>query len=149
MKIDVMTAQRSMPSVEHETPNREVQASDADFSAELSDQQGSMSMAQLEELLKKIDEQGARLTQTPTYDELKSYRNLVKNFVGEAVSRMYSMHTQSGWDRMGRQKAYTTVRKIDTKLEEMAEQIRLGQADQLSIVASQDAIRGMLVDLYM
>ena len=62
---------------------------------------------------------------------------------------MYSMHTQSGWDRMGRQKAYTTVRKIDTKLEEMAEQIRLGQADQLSIVASQDAIRGMLVDLYM
>ena len=50
---------------------------------------------------------------------------------------------------MGRQKVYTTVRRIDKKLEEMAEKIRLGQADQLSIVASHDAIRGMLVDLYM
>ena len=103
---------------------------------------------QLEELLKKIDEQGARLTNTPTYDELKEYRSLVKEFVGEAVSRMYSLHTSAGWDRMGRQKVYTTVRKIDRELENMAEDIRLGQADALSIVASQDAIRGMLVDLY-
>ena len=108
-----------------------------------------MSDEQMQELLRQIDEQGARLSKTPTYDELKSYRNLVKNFVGEAVSRMYSLHTQSGWDRLGRQKVYTTVRKIDKKMEEMAEKIRLGQADQLSIVASQDAIRGMLVDLYM
>ena len=62
---------------------------------------------------------------------------------------MYSMHTEAGWDRLGRQKVYTTVRKIDEHLENMAEKIRLGQADQLNIIASQDAIRGMLVDLYM
>ena len=35
------------------------------------------------------------------------------------------------------------------KNEEMAEKIRLGQASQLDIVASHDAIRGMIVDLYM
>ena len=56
---------------------------------------------------------------------------------------------QAGWDRLGRQKVYTSVRKIDRKLEEMAEKIRLGQADQLDIIASHDAIRGLLVDLYM
>ena len=65
------------------------------------------------------------------------------------MNRMYELHSQAGWDRMGRQKVYTTVRKIDKKLEEMAEKIRLGQSDQLDIVASHDAIRGMLVDLYM
>ena len=108
-----------------------------------------MSREQLQEMLKKIDEQGARLTKTPTYDELKEYRNLVKSFVSEAVSQMYSLHSQAGWDRMGRQKVYTTVRKIDTELEDMAEKIRLGQTDQLDVVASHDAIRGMLVDLYM
>ena len=99
--------------------------------------------------MEEIDEQGARLTKTPTYDELKSYRNLVKNFVGTVVSQMYTVNTQSGWDRMGRQKVYTTVRKIDRELENMAEKIRLGQSSQLDIVASHDAIRGMLVDLYM
>ena len=108
-----------------------------------------MSMEQMDKLLRQIDEQGARLSKTPTYDELKSYRTLIKNFVGEAVNRMYELRTQSGWDRMGRQKVYTTVRKIDKKLEEMAEKIRLGQAEQLDIVASHEAIRGMLVDLYM
>ncbi|WP_152605357.1 DUF327 family protein, partial [Anaerovibrio lipolyticus] len=44
---------------------------------------------------------------------------------------------------------YTTVRKIDTELENMAEKIRLGQSEQLDVVASHDAIRGMLIDLYM
>lgn len=149
MKIDALTSQRSMPTVDHDMTARDVQSSDTDFSTALSDQQENMSDEQMQELLRQIDEQGARLSKTPTYDELKSYRNLVKNFVGEAVSRMYSLHTQSGWDRLGRQKVYTTVRKIDKKMEEMAEKIRLGQADQLSIVAGQDAIRGMLVDLYM
>ena len=148
MKIDGLGTQRTVTSVEHEKSSI-VQENTSDFSAELTDQQESMSTEQLEKLLAQIDEQGARLTKTPTYDELKAYRNLVKAFVGEAVSRMYALHTQAGWDSMGRQKVYTTVRKIDKHLEEMAEKIRVGQADQLSIVASQDAIRGLLVDLYM
>ena len=148
MKIDVMSAQRFLPTLGHEASNR-TPSVEADFSSALSDQQGSMSREQLQEMLKKIDEQGARLTKTPTYDELKEYRNLVKSFVSEAVSQMYSLHSQAGWDRLGRQKVYTTVRKIDKELEGMAEKIRLGQSEQLDVVASHDAIRGMLVDLYM
>ncbi len=127
---------------------KRVAEADTSFSAELTDQQGSLTREQLEELLKKIDEQGARLTKTPTYDELRAYRSLVQEFVNEAVAHMYELHTSAGWDRMGRQKIYTTVRSIDDELEKMAEHIRLGQSDQLDIVASQDAIRGMLVDLY-
>ena len=100
-------------------------------------------------MLKKIDEQAGRLSKSPTYDELKEYRMMIKNFVGTAVSNMYELNTQAGWDRMGRQRVYTTVRKIDRKLEEMAEKIRLGQSDKLDVIASHDAIRGMLVDLYM
>ena len=120
------------------------------FETELAEQQSEgVSHEEMEAMLKKIDEQAARLSKTPTYDELKEYRTLIKNFVGAAVSNMYEVHTSAGWDRMGRQRVYTTVRKIDNKLEEMAEKIRLGQSAQLDIIASHDAIRGMLVDLYM
>ena len=145
MKIDAVSSRpqsRAMANRER-VMHRRVAGADTSFSAER-----SFTREELEQLLKKIDEQGARLTNTPTYDELKSYRTLVKDFVGEAVSRMYSLHTSAGWDRLGRQKVYTTVRRIDEELEAMAEHIRLGQADPLSIVAGQDAIRGMLVDLY-
>ena len=126
-----------------------VQDTGSEFSMELFDQEGEISQEHLDKLMKQIDAQGAKLSVTPTYDELKEYRTLIKNFVGEAVSHMYDMHTQAGWDRMGRQKVYTTVRKIDKKLEEMAERIRLGQAKRLDILASHDAIRGMLLDLYL
>ena len=150
MKIDAVSSQpqsRTMTNRERAMSGR-IAGADTSFSAELNDQERSLTREELEQLLKKIDEQGARLTNTPTYDELKSYRTLVKDFVGEAISRMYSLHTSAGWDRLGRQKAYTTVRRIDEELEAMAEHIRLGQADPLTIAAGQDAIRGMLVDLY-
>ena len=126
-----------------------VRGAATDFSMELADQESSMSREAMDRLLEQIDEQGARLSKSPTFDELRSYRSLIQSFIGEAVGTMYELHTQAGWDRLGRQKVYTSVRKIDKKLEEMAEKIRLGQADQLNIIASHDAIRGMLVDLYM
>ena len=123
---------------------------DNDFAEELFKQTDEgVSHEEMEAMLKKIDEQAGRLGKTPTYDELKAYRTLIKNFVGAAVSNMYELNTQAGWDRMGRQRVYTTIRKIDNKLEEMAEKIRLGQSAQLDVIASHDAIRGMLVDLYM
>ena len=120
------------------------------FETELMEQQSEgVSHEEMETMLKKIDEQAARLSKTPTYDELKEYRTLIKNFVGAAVSSMYEVRTSAGWDRMGRQRVYTTVRKIDRKLEDMAEQIRLGQSAQLDVIAAHDAIRGMLVDIFM
>ena len=131
-------------------PTHKVNSKDPSFSQELLEQQDDgVTREQLEEMLKKIDEQAGRLSRTPTFDELKEYRTLIKNFISAAVSQMYELNTSAGWDRMGRQRAYTTVRKVDRKLEEMAEKIRLGQSEQLDIVASHDAIRGMLVDLYM
>ena len=120
------------------------------FETELMEQQSEgVSHEEMETMLKKIDEQATRLSKTPTYEELKEYRTLIKNFIGAAVSNMYEVHTSAGWDRMGRQRVYTTVRKIDRKLEDMAERIRLGQSEQLDVIAAHDAIRGMLVDLYM
>ena len=136
----------AMPRAANDTG---VRGASTDFSMELADQESSMSREAMDRLLEKIDEQGARLSKSPTYEELRSYRALIQSFIGEAVDGMYELHTQAGWDRLGRQKVYTSVRKIDRKLEEMAEKIRLGQADQLDIIASHDAIRGLLVDLYM
>ena len=149
MKIDSSIFQSTSMAMPRAANDTGVRGASTDFSMELADQESSMSREAMDRLLEKIDEQGARLSKSPTYEELRSYRALIQSFIGEAVDGMYELHTQAGWDRLGRQKVYTSVRKIDKKLEEMAEKIRLGQADQLSIIASHDAIRGLLVDLYM
>ena len=127
-----------------------VESTTMNFEDELLSQEGEpISREKLEKMLERIDKQGAKLTSTPTFDELAEYRTLIKNFVTTVVAGMYEVHSSGGWDRFGRQRAYTTVRKIDQELENMAEKIRLGQAEKLDIIASHDAIRGMLVDLYM
>ena len=149
MKIDSSISRSTSLAMPRAETEAGVRGATTDFSMELADQESSMSREAMDRLLEQIDKQGARLSKSPTFDELRSYRALIQNFIGEAVGTMYELHTQAGWDRLGRQKVYTSVRKIDRKLEEMAEKIRLGQADQLDIIASHDAIRGLLVDLYM
>jgi uncharacterized protein YaaR (DUF327 family) len=118
------------------------------FASDLLKSQEKQSDERLQKLLADIDESGRRLSQMPTYSELKSYREHIRKFIGEAVSRMYTLESRAGWDRHGRQKMYTTIRQIDEKLAEMAEDVRSGQDRQLSIMAKHDAVRGMLVDLY-
>ncbi|EFW29001.1 YaaR family protein [Selenomonas artemidis] len=149
MKIDSGMSRNAALTMTRSDTEMGVRGADTDFSMELADQEQSMSREAMDRLLEQIDEQGARLSKTPTFDELRSYRALIQSFIGEAIGSMYELRTQAGWDRLGRQKVYTSVRKIDKKLEELTEKIRLGQANQLDIIASHDAIRGMLVDLYM
>ena len=150
MAMKVTTATPTTPFEILRDGNAKVFEKDNDFAEELFRQSDEgVSHEEMEAMLKKIDQQAGRLGKSPTYDELKAYRTLIKNFVSAAVSNMYEVNTSAGWDRMGRQRVYTTVRKIDSKLEEMAEKIRLGQSAQLDVIASHDAIRGMLLDLYM
>ncbi len=118
------------------------------FPADLSKAEDNLSQEKLGELLAKIDEQGKRLGEVPTYAELKAYRELVRSFLAEAVGRAYTLQSQTGWDRHGRQKMYAVVKEIDQQLADLAEDVRHGQERQLQIMGRLDAIRGMLVDLY-
>lgn len=148
MKINKLGGGNPMTVLERETAGKPEQTQ-SHFASNLMKQQDERYRERLNELMNKIDEQGQRLGQVPTYAELKKYRELVRSFVGEAVGRMYSLQSQAGWDRHGRQKVYTIIRKVDNTLESMTEDVRFGQERQLDIMAKQDAIRGMLVDLYM
>ncbi len=129
-------------------PRQKVESSQRGFSVDLSKEADQQVRQHLEELLNKIQQQGKRLGQTPTFSELKSYRELVKKFMTEAVSQMYDVESGTGWDRRGRQKAYTLVKKVDETLESLTEDVKKGQESQLAILEKMDSIRGMLVDLY-
>lgn len=149
MKIDVMQAAATLKLPEIDFSNSRAEHKDVDFSSELLRNETEMSTEHLHELLDQIDDKGTKLSETPTYAELRDYRDLIKDFLNEAVSRMYMLSSQSGWDRQGRQKAYTMVRKVDKALSDITEQIRTGQATALSIIEKHGEIRGLLVDMFM
>lgn len=118
------------------------------FATDLVKAEDAMTQEKLKSLLDQITAQGKKLGEVPTYAELKAYRELVRSFLAEAVGRAYTLQSQTGWDRQGRQKMYAIVKEIDQQLAELAEDVRHGQERQLQIMGRLDAIRGMLVDLY-
>ncbi|MDD4600095.1 hypothetical protein SDC9_14758 [bioreactor metagenome] len=148
MKINNLGSANPQPLIEHDTNIRAGKSANF-FAADLRQAEDGQSKERLNALLDEITKQGKRLGQVPTYSELKTYRELVRRFVGEAVGQMYNLQSHTGWDRHGRQKMYTIIKQIDDKLAGLTEDVRHGQERQLEIMAKQDAIRGMLVDMYM
>ncbi len=148
MKINKLSSTNIPVATDREGTSK-TDKTESHFASDLLKIKDENSQQRLNALLEKITEQGQRLGQVPTYAELKTYRELVRHFIGEAVGRMYNLQSQKGWDRQGRQKMYTIIKQVDQTLASLAEDVRQGQERQLDIMAKQDAIRGMLVDLYM
>ena len=149
MSLRIDKSQNRTQSLPADAESRnKIESSQRGFAVDLSKEANQQTRQRLEELMGKIQEQGKRLGQTPTFSELKSYRELVKKFMSEAVGQMYDVESGAGWDRRGRQKAYTLVKTVDDKLESLTEDVRQGQERQLAILEKLDSIRGMLVDLY-
>ena len=148
MKINKMGTSNPPLLVDRDNSGRVEKSSDP-FAVNLAKSKDGQTKERLAKLLEAITDQGKRLTLVPTFSELKSYRELVREFLGEAVGSMYSLQSQAGWDRQGRQKIFTTIKQIDDTLAGLTEDVRIGQERQLNIMNKMDAIRGMLVDLYM
>lgn len=148
MKINTVgTAQ--LPILTEREAGTRVDKSLGHFASDLLKNQDGQSRERMTALLAAIDDHGKRLGEVPTYSELRKYREVVRQFVGEAVGRMYSLSSQQGWDRSGRQKVYTIIKKVDATLESLSEDVRQGQERKLDILAKHDNLRGMLVDLFM
>ncbi|MBC8014790.1 MAG: YaaR family protein [Sporomusaceae bacterium] len=148
MKINTVGTAQLPILTERETGTR-VDKSLGHFASDLLKNQDGQSRERMTTLLAAIDDHGKRLGEVPTYSELRKYREVVRQFVGEAVGRMYSLSSQQGWDRSGRQKVYTIIKKVDATLESLSEDVRQGQERKLDILAKHDNLRGMLVDLFM
>lgn len=102
----------------------------------------------LDNLLKAIEEQGQRFGRNRSIGELKRYKELVKRFVAEVVSKTYNLKQDIGWDRRGRHRVFQMIEKVDQALEELTAMIFDEQSEQIKILAKVDEIRGLLIDIY-
>jgi uncharacterized protein YaaR (DUF327 family) len=89
---------------------------------------------------------GDALRDRPFQKEILEYKKAVRNFINYVVENAFEIEkTQTR--RLGRQKIYSQIRVIDSKLEELAAAILSGQTSQLERVSKLDEIKGLLVDL--
>ncbi|MDR2049172.1 MAG: DUF327 family protein [Treponema sp.] len=98
-------------------------------------------------LLDEVHESGDALSKRPFPNEIKAYKQAVRNFVHYVVENCFDTEEHQSGANLLKRKKFTLVQVIDKKLEDLAAAIMRGQENQLSILAKTDEIRGLLVDL--
>lgn len=120
----------------------------AAFQKIISSYSKDLSKDRLQQLLQDIDEQGQALSKSPTFTELRKYKDLVKKFMGEVANNGISLKQTESWDPYGGSKTLKTIQILDQKLMDLTDQVIHQQQSGLSVLDRIGEIKGLLINLY-
>ncbi|HHV63604.1 MAG TPA: YaaR family protein [Peptococcaceae bacterium] len=103
---------------------------------------------ELELFLKRLENQGQKLAQTMSIEDLLVFKSMVKRFLKSTFGQSRTLQEESVWDYRGQPKILARVTKINRALEELGEQILATQKEPLKILAKIDEIKGLIIDLF-
>lgn len=116
-----------------------------DFSQNFNFARDKRSEEELKRIQEDIKKKGARLVITKSYDDVKAYKNLIKEYLNSVLQHMYNIKKDiSFWQTQ----YFITVETIDKKLEELTELLLQEEKDNLSIAGTIDEITGLVLDIY-
>ena len=93
--------------------------------------------------------QGELLAESQTVESLAEYKQLIKDFMKDAVDAALRLEDKRGFNRRGRAKIYKIVEQVDQKLLALTDQVISGEASRLSLLDQVGEIRGLLVNVYV
>ncbi len=120
----------------------------ATFKEELDSAAQEQFRKNLEELFIKIDEQSKVLLNSPIYENLLVYKELVQTFMRTTVRNLYRISTNSSGRTANSKKVYFVIEKVNERLAKLTEDILISQTDSIRIAQRLEEIKGLLVDLY-
>ena len=101
----------------------------------------------LNSMMEEITVQGDKISKHMDIKDMKKYRELVKGFLNEVVSRSHEFSRENFLDRRGRHRVYVIVRLVDKNLDDLAGELVKDEKDHLAIISKIDDIRGLLLDI--
>lgn len=106
-----------------------------------------------EDILSRIESQGKILVQSPIYDNLIQYKDLVKTFMEKVVRNLYSVEenvtqARAAQLQIGQRKVYILIKEINKNLAELTEDVVKEQGNPIDIAAKVEMIQGLLMDIY-
>ena len=130
-------------------PSRQVEQADGTFKFTLAGKiEEQMLQERLNMLMDDITLQGKKIAKHMDVRDMKRYRELIKQFMNEIVSRSHKFSRENFLDRRGRHRVYGIIRKIDENLDALAEELVADEQDHLSILGRIGEIEGLLLDIF-
>ncbi|MFD2170744.1 YaaR family protein [Tumebacillus lipolyticus] len=107
-----------------------------------------LTRAELDKLMRQIDNLGNHLAKNMTWKALQDYKEQVRRFLEQVVKGGFGAKEKQGFDRRGRMRLYKIVSQLDDLMAELAEQVVRDEQDHLDLLAKIGDIRGLLLNLY-
>ena len=121
---------------------------DKKFADIMNDTKEQRAKEELTELLEEIRIQGEKLNKRLSLSEVIYFSKLVSRFLSRIVDGMLEFSKYDIFDHLGRHDVYAIIKTVDSKLDELVQEVAGSEKDTLKILTLTDDIRGLLVDLF-
>ncbi|MEB3751028.1 YaaR family protein [Geobacillus sp. FSL W8-0032] len=102
----------------------------------------------LKQLADEIEQQGQKLAKSRTVDDLRRYKQLVKQLLDEAVNHGLKLTEQYGFHWSGRSRVYQIVKTIDQKLLDVTNAVLEQERPRMDLLQTLGEIQGLIINLY-
>lgn len=98
-------------------------------------------------MVKEITAQGKKIAEHRDIRDLKMYRSLISNFLGEVVANSHKFSRENFLDRRGRHRVYGIIRQVNDKIDELAKELLNAEKNQVEILRCIGEIEGLILDI--
>ncbi|MBT2659653.1 YaaR family protein [Bacillus sp. ISL-45] len=118
------------------------------FSEVVSQRRTDVTFERLSKKMKEIEDQGKKLVDTRSVENLKKYKKLVKDFMEDAVKNGLELKEHRGFSQRGSSKIYKLVKEVDSKLIELTNNTLDKEKTGIELLGLVGEIQGMLINIY-
>lgn len=149
MKVENVAAHVKEPAMRTLVEKQEHPQTEKVFTRTLSDLVKNEQETLAQEKLDAIIAQGEKLNEKADLAQLNKYKEMIRELINHTVSNGFQFTKSNKFDARGRAKVYATIKKINSNLDDMTQQILESEKENIDLVAQINDIRGLLVDMFM
>lgn len=118
------------------------------FVSVMEQQRNEVQFEKMSKMMQEIDQQGVRLSESQTIENLRQYKKMVKQFLEDAVQNGLDLSEERGFNRRGSIKVYKLVKEVDKKLIDLTNEVLDKEKNGLHTLQLIGEIKGMLINIY-
>ncbi|RFU69339.1 DUF327 family protein [Peribacillus saganii] len=144
-----MEVQRiSKTSISKLNSAEELAKSSIHFQAVMDKGRNDITYERLTKKMNEIEEQGKKLVESNTVENLRKYKKMVKDFLDDAIKNGLNLQERRGFNQRGSSKIYKLVKEVDKKLIDLTNEVLAKEKKGLDILGIVGEIKGLLINIY-
>lgn len=144
---DIQINNIQMPQLKELTPSKDISMDKGFKFALLSHIEEADLQQKLKEMIENISQQGNKISKHMDIREVRLYREMISEFMGEVVANSHKFSRENFLDRRGRHRVYGIVRQVNDKLDELARELLRSEKNNIDILDRVGEIQGLLLDI--